>query len=100
MTLITQEAVTRVAPPSLEDRLAEFIDREHITGNYDTAGIVARLVKANHASLLDRWLTQDPGYLRHRAENIKDHADLTPGQEYTENYFHGNGNDDLVRWSA
>ena len=100
MTAATQEAVTREAPPSLTARVEAWIDANGITGHYDTAGIAARIVAANHPDSVERWLASNPGYLRHRCENIKDHADLTPAEAWAEDWRHGNLREDVRRWGA
>jgi hypothetical protein len=102
MTTTTPEPVT--APGEAADlaaRVAEWITREGITGNYDTAGIAARIVAAFHPDKIGQWLAAGGSdYLRHACANLKDHADLTPAEAWAEDYRHGNLRDDLQRWGA
>lgn len=84
------ELITATADlTALAARLAEWIKAEGITGNYPADGIAARLVASLHSSVLLLWLETSPGYLRQRCERIKDHADLTPGERWAEDYYHG-----------
>ena len=76
----------------LADRLAAWIDEQGIKGNYDTAGIAARIIRAIHPSYITAWLEQGgTAYLRDRCERIRDEADLTDMQRAAENFLHGNG---------
>ena len=76
----------------LADRLAAWIDEQGIKGNYDTAGIAARIIRAIHPSYITAWLEQGgTPYLRDRCERIRDEADLTDAQWAAEDYWHGNG---------
>lgn len=101
MTTTTPEAGTREAPPSLETRLAEWIDAEGITGNYDTAGIAARVVRTFHPVRIKQWLDRGGSdYLRGACRDLKDHDDLTDAEAWAEDWHHGNLRDDLPRWGA
>lgn len=73
----------------LTTRLTEFIKAEGITGNYPPDGIAARVVTQVHPSHIEKWLRQNPGYLRDLCERIKDEADLTDAERAAENYWHG-----------
>jgi hypothetical protein len=83
-------AIAAAAPADLTARLAQWIDAEGIKGNYDTAGIAARVVAAIHPSYITAWLDQGgTPYLRDMCTRIKNHDDLTDGEFAAELYLHG-----------
>jgi len=73
------------APGDLAADLAAWIDAEKITGNYDPAGIAARVAAQVHHSYLTAWLNQGgTAYLRDMCARIKDSADLTDAEHAAE----------------
>lgn len=79
----------RAPETDLIARLAEWIVTEKITGNYPPDGIASRVTAQVHASHIEKWLRENPGYLRDLCERIKDEADLTDEERAAENYWHG-----------
>jgi hypothetical protein len=90
LAVLAGDRLTRDLTARLTARLAAWIDREGITGNYDTAGIAARVVAQSHPGTLTRWLDEDAPYLRGMCKRIKDFDDLSRGEWVTENVRHGN----------
>lgn len=73
----------------LKDRLAAWITWHRIRTFYGPEGTAERVIAANAALNVERWMAEDSRYLAARCRRIRDDADLSPRQFLAEAGFGG-----------